>query len=156
MTTEELMGQDFGTLAELIASQARERPAHAALVDGDRSLDYACLNRLMDQIAVALQRDGVGPNEAAAICATTSLEYAAVFMGALRAGAAAAPLAPSSTADSLVMMLNDCGAKVFFLDEGVAAYSRDVVAQMAAASLGPTPSRCRATAIWSIRRFRQA
>ena len=29
MTTEELMAQDFGTLADLIASQARERPAHA-------------------------------------------------------------------------------------------------------------------------------
>ncbi len=132
MTTEELMAQDFGTLADLIASQARERPAHAALVDGERSLDYAGLNGLMDQIAVALQRDGVGPHEAAAICATTSLEYAAVFMGALRAGAAAAPLAPSSTADSLVMMLNDCGAKVFFLDQGVAALLEPVADQITA------------------------
>ncbi|MDZ4321159.1 MAG: class I adenylate-forming enzyme family protein, partial [Phenylobacterium sp.] len=130
MTTEELMAQDFGTLSALIAAQGRDRPGHPALVDGERTLDYAGLNTLMDRIAAALQRDGVGPNEAAAICATTSLEYAAVFMGALRAGSAAAPLAPSSTADSLVMMLNDCGAKVFFLDEGVAALLEPVADQI--------------------------
>ena len=132
MTTEELMGQEFGTLSALIAAQGRDRPGHPALVDGERSLDYAGLNALMDRIAVALQRDGVGAHEAAAICATTSLEYAAVFMGALRAGAAAAPLAPSSTAESLVMMLNDCGAKVFFLDEGVAALLAPVADQISA------------------------
>ena len=132
MTTEELMAQDFGTLSALIAAQGRDRPGHPALVDGERTLDYAGLNSLMDRIAAALQRDGVGPNEAAAICATTSLEYAAVFMGALRAGSAAAPLAPSSTADSLVMMLNDCGAKVFFLDAGVAALLEPVADQITA------------------------
>ena len=120
MTAEELMTQDFGTLAELIAAQGRERPSHLALVDGERTLDYAGLNQLMDQIAAALQRDGVAPRDAVAICATTSLEYAAVFMGALRAGAAAAPLAPSSSPESLVMMLKDCGSRLFFVDKAVA------------------------------------
>ncbi|HMO44273.1 MAG TPA: class I adenylate-forming enzyme family protein, partial [Phenylobacterium sp.] len=120
MTAEELMTQDFGTLAELIAAQGRERPGHLALVDGERTLDYAGLNQLMDQIAAALQRDGVAPRDAVAICATSSLEYAAVFMGALRAGAAAAPLAPSSSPESLVMMLKDCGSRLFFVDKAVA------------------------------------
>ncbi|MEW6020197.1 MAG: class I adenylate-forming enzyme family protein [Pseudomonadota bacterium] len=132
MTAEELMTQDFGTLEALIAAQGRERPGHPALIDGERTLDYASLNRLMDQIAVALQRDGVGPREAVAICATTSLEYGAVFMGALRAGAAAAPLAPSSSPESLVMMLKDCGAKVFFLDKGVAEALQGVAGDITA------------------------
>ena len=132
MTAEELMTQDFGTLEALIAAQGRERPGHPALIDGERTLDYAGLNRLMDQIAVALQRDGVGPREAVAICATTSLEYGAVFMGALRAGAAAAPLAPSSSPESLVMMLKDCGAKVFFLDKGVAEALQGVAGDITA------------------------
>jgi len=132
MTAEELMTQDFGTLEALIAAQGRERPGHPALIDGERTLDYAGLNRLMDQIAVALQRDGVGPREAVAVCATTSLEYGAVFMGALRAGAAAAPLAPSSSPESLVMMLKDCGAKVFFLDKGVAEALQGVAGDITA------------------------
>jgi acyl-CoA synthetase (AMP-forming)/AMP-acid ligase II len=43
-----------------------------------------------------------------------------VFLGALRAGVAVAPLAPSSTADSLVAMIGDCGARLLFLDRAVA------------------------------------
>ncbi|MBC7166553.1 class I adenylate-forming enzyme family protein [Phenylobacterium sp.] len=120
MTAEELMAEDFGTLSDLVAAQGRDRPGHIALVDGERTISYGDLNVLVDRIAAGLQREGVGPREAVAICATTSLEYAAVFLGALRAGAAAAPLAPSSSPESLVMMLKDCGSKLFFLDKGVA------------------------------------
>ncbi|MBA4795583.1 MAG: acyl--CoA ligase [Phenylobacterium sp.] len=120
MTAEELMAEDFGTLSDLVAAQGRGRPGHIALVDGERTISYGDLNVLVDRIAAGLQREGVGPREAVAICATTSLEYAAVFLGALRAGAAAAPLAPSSSPESLVMMLKDCGSKLFFLDKGVA------------------------------------
>ena len=85
-----------------------------------RTLSYAELDAVMDRIAAALQRDGVGKAEVAAICATTSAEYGAAFFGILRAGAIVAPLAPSSTAESLVIQLKDSGAKVFFLDKGVA------------------------------------
>ncbi len=132
MTAEELMAEDFGTLSDLVAAQGRDRPGHVALVDGERTIDYAALNVLADRIAAGLQRDGVGPREAVAICATTSLEYAAVFLGALRAGAAAAPLAPSSSPESLVMMLKDCGSKLFFLDKGVADAIAGVAGEIAA------------------------
>jgi long-chain acyl-CoA synthetase len=57
---------------------------------------------------------------AIAICAQASIEYAAVFLGALRAGVAVAPLAPSSSASSLQSMLADCGARICFLDAAVA------------------------------------
>ncbi len=70
----------------------------------------------MDRIAFALQRDGVGAGEAVAICARASIPYAAVFCGVLAAGAAVAPLAPSSTAAALAMMIKDCSAKILFLD----------------------------------------
>ena len=85
MTAEELMAEDFGTLSDLVAAQGRDRPGHIALVDGERTISYGDLNVLVDRIAAGLQREGVGPREAVAICATTSLEYAAVFLGALRA-----------------------------------------------------------------------
>jgi acyl-CoA synthetase (AMP-forming)/AMP-acid ligase II len=75
----------------------------------------------MDRIAAALQRDGVGPQEAIAVCASASVEYAAVFLGALRAGVVVAPLAPSETAKSLAGMLADSGAKLLFVDAGTAA-----------------------------------
>jgi acyl-CoA synthetase (AMP-forming)/AMP-acid ligase II len=70
----------------------------------------------MDRVACALQRDGVRPGEAIAICAASSVDYAAVFLGALRAGVVVAPLAPSSTPESLARMLSDAQARLLFTD----------------------------------------
>jgi long-chain acyl-CoA synthetase len=54
------------------------------------------------------------------------------FVGALRAGVAVSPLAPSSTPESLIVMLDDCGAKLFFLDAGVAKDMAGVLDQVKA------------------------
>jgi long-chain acyl-CoA synthetase len=116
MSAEELLAQDFGAFPDLIRAHARERPDHPALIEGEATLTYRELAALMDRIAFALQRDGVNVGEAVAICARASISYAAAFCGVLAAGAAVAPLAPSSTAASLAMMIDDCGAKILFLD----------------------------------------
>jgi long-chain acyl-CoA synthetase len=125
MSSVALLQQEFTLIAELVRAHARERPRHPALVHADRSLDYSALDELMDRVAASLQRDGVRSGEVIAICATGSIEYAAVFLGALRAGVAVAPLAPSSTPEALATMLADCEAKLFFLDEVVAASIAD-------------------------------
>ena len=132
MSAEQLLTQEFGTLADVIREQARDLKDKPALIDARRTITYAELDELMDRIAAALQRDGVGKAQVAAVCATTSVEYGATFFGILRAGAVVAPLAPSSTPESLVMMLNDSGAKVFFLDAGVAKQLEGVAGQIAA------------------------
>ena len=120
MSADDLLARDFATLPELIRARADAHPDRVALVAGERRLTYGELAALMDRIAFALQRDGVGEGAVAAICARTSIEYAAAFCGVLAAGAAVAPLAPSATAGSLALMLEDSGAGVFFLDREVA------------------------------------
>jgi acyl-CoA synthetase (AMP-forming)/AMP-acid ligase II len=70
----------------------------------------------MDRIAAALQRDGVGQGQAVAIVAGSGIEYAAVFLGALRAGCVTAPLAPSATGEAIAAMIADCGAPILFID----------------------------------------
>ena len=104
----------------MIRLHARRDPRHPALVDARRSLAYGELDTLMDRIAATLQRDGVGPQQRIAVCASASVEYAAVFLGALRAGVVVAPLAPGETAKSLAGMLADSGAKLLFVDAGTA------------------------------------
>lgn len=116
MTPEAMLAQPFGTIPELIRLHAAVRPGQPVLIEGERRLDYRALDGLMDRIAGALQRDGVKPGDTIAIAAATSLEYAATFLGTLRAGAAVAPLSPTATPASLVAMLRDCGARHFFLD----------------------------------------
>lgn len=120
VTAETLFEQEFGLIADLVHAHAQERPRHPALIDEQRSLSFGELDQLMDRVAVALQRDRVTSGEAVAICAASCVDYGAVFLGALRAGVAVAPLAPSSTPGSLVTMLADSGSKILFLDEAVA------------------------------------
>ena len=106
----------YRTIVELIRQHARDRPTRSALMQGDAQLSYASLDSLMDRIAASLQRDGAKPGDAIAICAHASPRYAAVFLGALRAGVAVAPLAPSVTVDGFASMLVDAQARWLFMD----------------------------------------
>ena len=110
----------FRDLPSMIARHAKERPAACAVVDGGRSINYAGFDTLIDRVAAALQREDLGPGDCVAICAASSIEYLAVFIGALRAGLAAAPLAPGSTPSQLAAMASDSGAALIFIDDSVA------------------------------------
>jgi long-chain acyl-CoA synthetase len=132
MKAVELLELEFGTIPALIAAHAAEQPDALALVDETRSVTYRQFDDLVNRVGAALQRDGVKPTEAVAVCALSSIEYAAAFLGALRVGVAVSPLAPSSTPEQLAMMLDDCDAKVFFLDEGVAKALAPVADQIKA------------------------
>jgi len=109
----------FRTLPDLIREHAQARPQQSALVQGDECLDYAALDALMDRVAASLQRDGLRPGDAVAICAHTSPRYAALFLGALRAGVAVAPLAPSVTPAQFASMFADAQARWLFADAAV-------------------------------------
>jgi long-chain acyl-CoA synthetase len=121
MSAQTILEADFGTVAELVAAFAKEAPDRKALIDGERELSYGELNTLIDSIAAKFLAEGLAPQDVIAICAATSLEYVAVFLGALRVGIAVSPLAPSSTAESLASMVEDSGAKILFLDATTAA-----------------------------------
>jgi long-chain acyl-CoA synthetase len=109
----------FRSIPDLIRQQAESRPRHPALICNGRSMDYGTLDLLMDRVAASLQRDEARQGDAVAICASSRLEYAAVFLGALRAGLAVAPLAPSSSPESFARMVADCGARTLFVDASV-------------------------------------
>jgi long-chain acyl-CoA synthetase len=107
----------FRAIADLVRDHARAAPEHPALREGERELSYGALDALMDRVAAALQRDGTrAGSDSIAICAGASIEYAAVFLGALRAGVAVAPLAPGSTPAQLAAMIDDADARHVFLD----------------------------------------
>ena len=130
LTGEAILAQPFGVIAELIAAQAARRPRQRALLQDERMLDYGALDALMNRVAAALQRDGLGVGDAIAICAANSIEYAVVFLGALRAGIVVAPLAPSNTAASLGAMVADAGARLLFVDADAAAKLSAVAAAL--------------------------
>jgi acyl-CoA synthetase (AMP-forming)/AMP-acid ligase II len=111
----------FQDLPALLARHARERPQATALRQGEVAWNYAELDQRIDRVAATLQRQGLGPGDAIAVCAGTRLDYVALFLGALRAGLVVAPLAPGSTAVQLLAMAQDADARILFLDAEVAA-----------------------------------
>ncbi len=115
-----LAGQSFTTFADLVATHATCRPRHVALTCDERSIDYAEFDARIDRVAAALQRDGIGLGDAVAICAANSIEYVVVFLAALRAGAAVAPVPQSAAPAALAAMVADTGARHLFVDSGVA------------------------------------
>ena len=116
MSADALLSSDFATLPDIISEHARERGDKTAVADTEGSFSYAELDAMMDRVAAALEQDGVEQGQSVAIISTSSIAYAAVFLGTLRAGCVAAPLAPSSTPEALAAMIADCGAPIVFVD----------------------------------------
>jgi long-chain acyl-CoA synthetase len=112
----------FRAIADLVREHARARPAQAALIQGDRSVCWAQVDAMADRVAASLQRDGLEPTQSIAICSANSLEYVVVFIGALRAGVAVAPMPTGSLPAQLASMIADSGARHFFVDAGVPAF----------------------------------
>src|ERR1041384_1303258 len=112
---------EFIALDALVGQTAATAPDRLAVIDGERQLNYAGLNDLIDRVAAAMQADGLKPRDVISICALSSIEYVATFLGALRAGIAVAPLEPSSTPDDFAAMLKDSGAKLLFMEAATAA-----------------------------------
>lgn len=117
---DDVLAREFATISELIHAHALLRPDHAALMHQRHTLSYSALDRWADRVASTLQREQVGPCGTVAICAATSLDYVAVFLGSLRAGVAVAPLPVSATSHVLAAMMADAGARILFLDRAAA------------------------------------
>lgn len=119
MDLEEVTRQSFGTVPDCIRRTAHSVPSRTALTEGDNRLDYGSLDSLMDRVAASLHASGIRPQQAIAICASTSIAYAVVLLGALRAGVTVAPLAPSLKPEELCTMIADSGALLAFIDDEV-------------------------------------
>ena len=74
----------FRTLSDCVREHALRDPRQPALCDDMQQIDYGQLDACMDRVACALQREGLCPGEAVAICASPSVRYAVAFLGALR------------------------------------------------------------------------
>lgn len=131
MDYEDILAREFVHICDLIALSAADQPDKAALIDDEETITFAELDAKVSRVAAALQRDGVGFGDVVAICATSTARYGVAFFGILRAGGVVAPLTPSSTPESLGAMVADCGAKLLFLDKGVAAHMSGVVDSLA-------------------------
>ncbi len=107
----------FERIGALVARHAAERPDAMAVTVAGESLTWAALVARAGRVAAALQREGVPPGTAIAIISATSVNYVSLYLGALMAGIAVAPMPPSATPEQLQAMVSDSGAPLLFVDK---------------------------------------
>jgi acyl-CoA synthetase (AMP-forming)/AMP-acid ligase II len=106
----------FTPIGDLVRRHATERPEASAITVDDTTLSWAELAARAGRVAASLQRDGVAPGQSIAIISYTNTDYVALYLGALMAGVAVAPMPPSATPEQLAAMVTDSGAPLLFLD----------------------------------------
>jgi acyl-CoA synthetase (AMP-forming)/AMP-acid ligase II len=101
-------------LPALIARTAVSRPQGVALIEGERRVTWSELAAGVARVAGALLEKPRARGERVAMLAANSVEYVETFFGALHAGLCAVPLPTLASAETLGLMLDDCGATVLF------------------------------------------
>ena len=99
------------------AARASQRPAVAV---GERTLTYAELDKLSNQVARALLAQGVAPGDRVGILAPKSAAAVVGLFGVLKAGACYVPLDPKSPAGRLAAIMTDSGITVVLADQATA------------------------------------
>ena len=97
---------------ELFEEQVRRTPDSPAVLDAGRSVTFAELNRLANEIAHRLIAFGAGVEAPVGICLERSVEMVAALLGILKAGGTYVPLDPAYPVARLAYMCADSGAKV--------------------------------------------
>ena len=115
-----MLPETFTSLPDLVRGHAHARPDQAAIVAGDQVISWGAADARIDRIAAAFQRDGLGKGAVIAISATMQPDYLLLWLGALRAGLAVAPLATNLPAEALAMMVADSDAVRLWDDAALA------------------------------------
>ncbi|MCG3148787.1 MAG: D-alanine--poly(phosphoribitol) ligase subunit 1 [Verrucomicrobiae bacterium] len=105
---------------ELVAEQARVRPAAPALVSGRRQWSYAELQAQANAVAAELVRHGAGPGMVVGVYGdgAQSLEVFAALLGIWQARAVYLPLNPDYPASRLAYKVATTGVKVVLTEPG--------------------------------------
>jgi 4-hydroxybenzoate-CoA ligase len=106
------------------------RGAKLAFTDTVSELTYGDLQRRTRRVANMLRRLGVRREERVAMIMLDTIDFPAVFLGAIRAGIVPVPLNTLLTSDHYAYVLADCRARVLFVSEALLPVVKDVVGQM--------------------------
>ncbi|MEC0241464.1 amino acid adenylation domain-containing protein [Paenibacillus dokdonensis] len=98
---------DQMTIHGLFEEQVRLTPDKAALVFGDRTMDYRELNERANQLAYTLRSKGVKPDQVVGLMVDRSFEMIIGLLAILKAGGAYVPIDPEYPQDRIVYMLEN-------------------------------------------------
>jgi benzoate-CoA ligase family protein len=107
------MGTAYNACVDLLDRNVEAgRGDHPAVVTRDRTVTYAELLTEIEAAATGLRRLGVAPEQRVAMVMLDSIEFYAVFLGALRIGAVPAPVNPLLPARDLGVVVATSRARL--------------------------------------------
>lgn len=113
--------EPFGSFPDILRAWSQAQPDAIAMVDDTRDVAWAELIGEVERLAARLVETGLERGQSVAILGTSTVNYALVFLAAVRAGGVAAPLTTSASPEQLEGMARDSGARHLFIDAGKAA-----------------------------------
>ena len=105
-------------------------PDKEAVVDGERRLTYRQLNRRVNQLARALQAQGLAQGDRLAMLSYNSLECIEVIMASAKLGLTLVPLNWRLTAAELVFQLGDSGVQSLIFDPELQELAQGILERM--------------------------
>lgn len=115
-----------------LGDSAKRFPDKVALVAGAERLTYAELDRRSDRLAAALARAGIARHDRVIVFMDNCWEAVVAIFAVLKAGAVFSPINPSTKADKLAYVLNNCRAA------GIVTQSRLIGVAAEAAAKAPS------------------
>jgi long-chain acyl-CoA synthetase len=127
-----------------------------ALIAGNRTLSYGELDRLSDRLAAALRARGVARGERVIVFMDNCWEAVVAIFAVLKAGAVFSPINPSTKADKLAFVLNNCRAAALVTQERLAAVAHAALTDVPSVRLNVVAGATDASAIVRALRFEDA
>jgi len=86
------------------------------------------LRQMAERVGAWLQRSGFSAGTRCAVLAANSPRWVAAYLGVVASGNTAVPLDTAFHPDQVAKLLDDCGARLLFVDERNLAHAREAVA----------------------------
>ena len=112
---------------QFLRRSADRFPDKTALVASGKRLTYSQLDELSDELAQGLVERGIGRGDRVVLFLDNSTEAVVSVFAVLKAGAVFSPVNPSTKADKLAYILNNCRARGLITQQKIAAVAADAV-----------------------------
>jgi 4-hydroxybenzoate-CoA ligase len=125
------MSGSYNAVTWLLDRNVEEGRANKlAFTDTLSELTYGELQAQSCRVANLLRRLGVRREERVAMIMLDTVDFPAVFLGAIRAGIVPVPLNTLLTSDQYAYVLADCRARVLFISEALLPVVKDMLGRM--------------------------
>ncbi len=120
---------------QFLRESAKRFPDKTALVATPRRLTYSQLDDLSDELAQGLVNRGIGRGDRVVLFLDNSAEAVVSIFAVLKAGAVFCPVNPSTKADKLAYILNNCRASALITQQKTVRVADEAVAAAPSVSL---------------------